>query len=781
MNTLMGYSNMKTWYFTETVTNWATLGGVSFNEVQYHLFLDAFTILVCQESGISDVVITACCNKEVISYQGNLGLEIMQNEIETKAKSPYLLWFAEDEEVPFHDITTIWEETAYCLIICKIGGRMEGSFIYNSLTCDEYKASGLCEMFNCLLAARISKNPKPIRQWELVYNETKEEFLSAAKNHVCEWGEGSSLLSMFMRQVHTRPEKIVLEIGEEELTYRELNVLSNVVCQYLSRQELSFEQPIGIAMSYSKEMVISIIALLKCGIPYLLTDISHPAKRICTMLTDCNIRYILARTEECPAIDVANHIYVDQLTEGIEISGHDIADISHIATAEDLCIIFTSGTSGYPKCNWVSQNGIANYILWRTKQYGISDQDRILQLISPAFDGFISNFFTALCNGATLVMPSANNYRNFKVISNLIYEKKITNLSLVPLMYEAILNEKEVSEFSDLKMVILAGEKSSSALIHLSNQKVPGVILVNEYGPSENCVATMANIHLKAENTAIIGKAVVNHKVLILNESDMILPVGVFGELCVSGIGVTRGYLSGEAAVSKLIRSPYFPSEIMYKTGDIARRLPNGDYELAGRRDSQIKVNGYRIEADEINMAIMEHPNIQSVYLETQCNEKGYTYIVIYFKSQDGNSLMPESISEFISAKLPAYMIPSRYIQVNSFPMSVNGKIDKEKLKSAENQSGFERKEATEEKQSNKEIKNNLLEIWKTVLKQDAIDADKSFFEHGGTSLLIMDMYSEIDKRYPDTITMAVLFEQVTINQLAKYIDKQQDILHDIR
>lgn len=344
-------------------------------------------------------------------------------------------------------------------------------------------------------------------------------------------------------------------------------------------------------------------------------------------------------------------------------------------------------------------------------------------------------------------------------------------MSVVPVMYEAILNHAEKSQLESLRLVVLAGDKCNSELIAMSEQQAGHILLVNEYGPTENTITTTAQVGMQADQPNIIGYPIANQSIYIINQDNNLMPVGIKGELCVSGAGLASEYWNNpELTIEKFIQNPFVPGERMYRTGDIAKRLPDGNVEFLGRADYQVKIRGYRIELVEVERAIMNTNLLREAIVMEREDLAGKQYLCAYILASEPIDL--DVLNELLLQKLPNYMIPTRYIQLDSLPLTPNGKIHRKALPDPYMLPG----QSAEYVQPTHYIEHEIVAIWANVLgiDQDKIGINNSFFHLGGNSLLLMQVHHAIDRLYPDTVSIPELFVYHTVSKLALFIEDKQ-------
>ena len=409
--------------------------------------------------------------------------------------------------------------------------------------------------------------------------------------------------------------------------------------------------------------------------------------------------------------------------------------------------------------------GILNYILWRIKQFSYSPEDVALQITPYIFDAYAASLYSALLSGGSVVLIEQKYKLDISHIVQLIKTHGVTNSCMTPGFYNVILDELELQEgLENLRFLVLAGEKASGKVLERSLLNLPHIALHNEYGPTEASVAATFNLGLNPYNTAIIGKPIANTKIYILDGFNRLVPIGVPGELCIGGIGVAKGYLNNAVlSREKFIENPNVPEEKIYKTGDLARWHEEGTIEFLGRIDNQIKIRGYRIEPAEIENKIRAYPGIDEALVLLIL--AGTDQLTAYFTAK--KQVDTAGMKQFLSGQLPDYMVPAHFVQLENIPIKPNGKLDKKALPYPLTKQDEVRSATV----PSGKVQQDLLRIWEEILGHDQIGIHKNFFDLGGDSLKMIQLSSKIKKHFGKSVSIAELFGNPTIADLANYID----------
>ena len=448
------------------------------------------------------------------------------------------------------------------------------------------------------LADMTVLNEAELHQLLVTFNETKTDLPT-----------GKTLHGLLEEQAEKTPDQPAVVCAGMKLTYAELNAAANRLAKTLRDQGVVPETCVGIMADRSLELVVGILAILKAGGAYVPIDPQYPLERIRYMLKDSNIKLVLSQSHLVASMSEDVHTAFDGKWLDLHDERHyntDGSNLPKVNDSSDLAyIIYTSGTTGMPKGVMIEHASIVSNLLWRKVEYALDTNDSVLQLFSCAFDGFVTSFFTPIIAGATVILPQEEEAKDPLLMKKQIAEHLVTHFISVPSLYAALLECMSEEDSSSLRIVTLAGEKVTDNVISRSKQLHPHIELVNEYGPTENSVVATYERGLDSNKEITIGRPIVGTQIYIVSGAGGLQPIGVIGELCIAGNGLARGYLNREdLTAEKFVRNPFAAgdngNERMYKTGDLARRLPDGTIDFIGRLDEQVKVRGYRIELAKI-------------------------------------------------------------------------------------------------------------------------------------------------------------------------------------
>ncbi|WP_339801534.1 amino acid adenylation domain-containing protein [Paenibacillus sp. FSL R5-0744] len=563
-----------------------------------------------------------------------------------------------------------------------------------------------------------------------VLTEEEKQLLESFNVAGAIYAEGKTIQQLFEEQVERTPEAIAVVSEKEQLSYRELNLRANRLAHVLRVQGVKRDEIIGLMVERTPEMVVGILGILKSGAAYVPLDPAYPEERITYMLADSGAHILLTQDSLEEQVTSLKKNYAGSILdiEQAEAMSDTDENPEPINKSEDLAyVIYTSGSTGKPKGVMLEHRGLINAQLLWENSFGIVPEDRIVQFASSSFDASVWEIFMALFAGAKLYIPSKETILDSQRFVDYIGKNKLTVLTLPPTYLSTI----ESKQLKGVRLLITAG---SAIHPELAERYMQEMNYVNAYGPSEAtiCVTVWIPETKKIENSVVpIGKPISNAEVYITDENGELQPIGVAGELCIGGAGVARGYLNQpELTAEKFVENPYRPGERMYRTGDVARWLPDGNIEFLGRIDHQVKIRGYRIEPGEIENQLLKHPKVREAVVIAQLESDGQSQALCAYVVGD-SGLKSSMLREYLSQELPEYMIPSYFVALEELPLTPNGKVDRKALPKPE--AGMASGRAYEAPSN--EIESQMAEIWQGVLGREKVGLNDHFFELGGDSI----------------------------------------------
>ncbi|MCV9934616.1 amino acid adenylation domain-containing protein [Flavobacterium sp. LS1R47] len=587
-----------------------------------------------------------------------------------------------------------------------------------------------------------------------------------------EYEKDKTIHKLFEEQVEKTPNSIALVYEGNELTYNELNEKSNQLARYIreqyqekTQQLLTPDTLIALFLDRSLEMVIGILAVLKAGGAYVPIDPSYPQERIDYILEDTQAAIVLSQRHlDEKTLPQEKVVYID-LTEEL-YKKESNTNLNQQSQSTDLAyVIYTSGTTGKPKGVMIEHKAASNTINNLFSVYDEQKIKRVTAYTSYVFDVSVSELFSSLLQGLELHILS-NSIRIDSIgLSNYFSTHKI-NLAYLP---PVLLSQLEQNITSDLISLIYAGEPCDKQTAQLWSGKVK---LFNYYGPTEASIYAIGK-QILTDEVEQIGQPIQNTQAYVLSSNQMPVPTGVIGELYLGGAGLSRGYLNRpELTAERFVNNP-FATEAdkakgytkLYKTGDLVRWLADGNIEYLGRNDDQVKIRGYRIELGEIEHAMSQIDGINQVCVlaKERKTETATTKYLVGYYVLDARELTIDqaSIMEKLSRVLPDYMVPSAFVAMESFPLTINGKLDKRALPDPE----FTSSEADYVAPTT-EIETAVCEIWMSLLELDRVGITDDFFKIGGNSILAIQASHRMSKVLGSNVKVADVFKNRTINNL---------------
>ena len=565
------------------------------------------------------------------------------------------------------------------------------------------------------IACQLTNEKLLIKDIQLAHNDEINDYLhhfNATKNHY----PGQTVTQLFEAQAAKNPDRIALEFENHTLTYKALNEKSNQVANYLQIKGVDNTSIIGILQTHSPELIISILAILKAGGTYLPIDPDYPVGRTDYLLKNSKSDFLLTNVETESLTFTGEIINIHNL----DLSTYSPQNPTNKTSLNDLAyIIYTSGSTGAPKGVMVKHQGLTNYIYWAAKTYFKTDTEAMALYSSIAFDLTVTTIFTPLITGAKIIIYDSDDTEF--VLYKILRENKTTVLKLTPAHLDLL--KGNVYQDSKVKTLIIGGDDLKVGLAKDITHAFGDIEIYNEYGPTETVVGCMIHQYHEESDTSLsvpIGKPIDNTQIYILNEDLNVMPVGLSGELYISGAGVAHGYLNNaELTGEKFIENPFVTGKTMYKTGDMAKYLENGSIEYIGRADNQVKIRGHRIELGEIERCLTQIPAVKNVAVILK--ESLNAYIV-------AAGISEKELKQKLSETLPHYMVPTNFIFMDQLPLTLNGKIDISALPEPDTREvKFEAAHTLTEKA--------LISAISEVLGNDNIGMNDNFYQLGGDSI----------------------------------------------
>ncbi|WP_236707129.1 non-ribosomal peptide synthetase, partial [Pseudomonas sp. Leaf129] len=634
------------------------------------------------------------------------------------------------------------------------------------------------------LAQTLENSPhRPVRQVNVLpacertlLLETWNATDASSPDHLC-------IHHLFEAQVARTPEATALIFEGEALTYGELNARANRLAHRLVEWGVRPDQRVAICVERSTAMVISVMAILKSGGAYVPLDPAYPGDRLAYILADAAPALVLADAAGRRVLGEALQLYTVLDPNEILTSADANFQLPGLTPRNLAYVIYTSGSTGQPKGIMIEHRGLIASTLARTTAYKPSIDVVFLLLSSMAFDSSVAGIFGTLTTGGTLCLPGSEAVVDPHVISRLLIENNVTSVLLVPSLAKVVLPKVAQLGYGKLRQVIMAGEVCPAKLIQELASAFTAVELFNEYGPTEATVwAAVHRCSSDDVDPVPIGRPISNTRIYLLDARGEPVPLGAVGEMYIGGMGVARGYLNLAELTNKRFLLDPFAGKLdarMYKTGDLARYLPNGNLVFLGRNDDQIKIRGLRIELGEILTRLTEHPSICEAVVEVQ-GVKPDNRLVAYVVAKPGDAgkdaVIPTAdrevgiplagrLRDYLSERLPDFMVPSAFVLIESLPLTPNGKLDRRALPAPEGEAFAHA--AYEAPQG--ETETILAAIWSELLGLEQVGRHDNFFAIGGHSLMAVQLMQDV-RSYGLECLLSDIFEHPRLANLANQI-----------
>ncbi|MEG4963588.1 MULTISPECIES: amino acid adenylation domain-containing protein [unclassified Microcoleus] len=721
--------------------------------------------------------------REAYKYQEYFSHEYLGNS------SGFPFGFEFEEQLEKHSASgvcfSIYKQYACCdrfkvkLSCHRQNDSLAAEFHYDPIFLADNSIRCLAEQFYALVQS-VATNPETaIGKLEMLSDRARNQLLVEFNSTKADYELDKCVHQLFEEQAERSPNRIAAVCENQQITYSELNARANQIAHYLQQLGIKPEVIVGICVDRSLEAIAGILGILKAGGAYLPLDPAMPKERLALMLQNAQTPVLLTQQHLIKKLPETKAYIVCLDTDIPSFSPTTFVS----ASGENLAyIIYTSGSTGTPKGVAIEHRQLLNYL------HGIQEK---LNLPSGANYATVSTFaadlgntviFPALCSGGCLHIISQERATDPQAIAAYFQQHSIDCLKIVPSHLKALLSASNATQILPKKRLILGGEPLMWNLIETIQKYNPDCSVFNHYGPTETTVGVLTyQVKMQGDRisqTVPLGRPLPNTQIYLLDSHLQPVPVGVAGELYIAGAGLARGYLNQPELTAEKFISKSLTQEAetrLYKTGDLARYLPDGNIEFIGRVDRQVKLRGFRIELGEIEAGLSHHPSVREAAVLLQENEPGNQRLVAYIVSDSKlsvqDSQLIESLRSFLKEKLPEYMIPSAFVVLKALPLTPNGKIDRQALPAPSIAANFT-DTFVGPRTPGEEI---LAGIWSQLLNLKKVGIHDNFFDLGGHSLLITQLLAKVRESFQVELPLRVLFEAPTVAGLAEKIQMQQE------
>ena len=674
-------------------------------------------------------------------------------------------------------------ETAKFDLTLSVSESAEGlrvSLQYNTDLFEDATIARLLAHFEVLLRCIVHDPTKRISELSLMTEAESRDLVERGKIKT-RYEKARCLHDLFEEQARRAPQAVALVFGEQHWTYGELNASANALARTLRERGVGADVLVGLCVGRSPELIIGILAILKAGGAYVPLDPGYPKQRIEFMLEDSAISLIVTQERLAAGLPAGRFstLFVDA-RELKDASFDSVnAELTDTATPDNLAyVIYTSGSTGKPKGVLITHHNVVRLFQSSESRFHFASSDVWTLFHSCAFDFSVWEIWGALLHGGKLIIVPSSISQAPDELAQLIEAQGVTVLNQTPSAFRQLmphLLSVASPAGAALRYVIFGGEalelQSLRPWLERFGDQPPK--LINMYGITETTVHVtyqpITSALVESTSASIIGAPLPDLSVYILDAQRRLLPMGVAGEIYVGGAGVARGYLKRpELTAERFIADPFSgdPKARLYRSGDLARWLPGGQLEYLGRIDDQVKIRGYRIELGEIEWVLRQHPGVREAVAVMRGSDAGERRVLAYVEAQKDAALVSSELRSFLKERLPEYMLPAAFVLVEKFPLTSNGKLDRNALPEPDPDqpaSVYVAPRSSTEKL--------LAEIWARVLKVGRVGLRDNFFELGGHSLLAVQAVSRMREALKKDIPLRTLFEAPTIGELAPRIE----------
>jgi amino acid adenylation domain-containing protein len=731
--------------------------------------------------------------KELLLQVGQVLLEATKHQNYPIERLLYHLGisYVQEEDFPLFDIAilldTLHDRTYLghlnfnlCFVFEKKNGNINGLVQYNSLLYRRETVEKISRHFLQLLQEAVFNLGVPAYALNVLLPEEREKILFQFNDTEAQFPESKTMCDLFEAQVKRSPDTIAIveAEGNRQISYHHLHKRTVGLALTLIEKGVRPGTIVAEMLERSLDMLIGIFGILKAGGAYLPIDPEYPQARVEYLLKDSRAGFILSRHEYneksaavCEFIDL----------EDEEVFCKEKKEPEKLFSPQNIAYtIYTSGSTGKPKGVLIEHRSVVNRLNWMQKSYPLNSGDVILQKTSFTFDVSVWELFWWSFQGASLCLLKPKDEISPEQIVKAIEKHLVTTIHFVPTMLNYFLEYVEhagnIHKLSCLKYIFSSGEA-----LHINQverfyrvfQQETASALINLYGPTEATVdVSYYNCRQKENDQFVpIGKPIDNIKLFIVDKDLQFKPIGTTGELSISGVGLARGYLNRpELTAEKFVENPISPGEQLYKTGDLARFFPDGNIEFVGRIDHQVKIRGFRVELGEIENLLQKKDDIKDAIVVVTSKNGGDKYLCAYMvpAGPDTTDLRVSELREYLLKKLPEYMVPSYFVQLQSLPLLSNGKVDRKAL--PEPQSNIST--GVEFVAPESDVEKQVADIWKEVLGVDRVSIYESFFELGGNSIKLIEVNNRLKEILNRDIPIITMFRFPTVSAIAQFLDQ---------
>ena len=689
-----------------------------------------------------------------------------------------------DSVVAVHDLALMMQESET---------QLSAVFKYSTDLFTRATIEHMAGHFQVLLEAIVADPQQPVANLPLLTAAERQQMLVVWNATDTDYPDDRCIHQLFEAQVERNPEAVALLYEQQQMSYRELNTRANRLAHGLRTLGVGPEVLVGIWVDHPVEFVIGVFGVLKAGGAYLPLEPTYPTERLAFMLSDARVSVLLADQESAAALDsvrgseafLPNRPQLITFAQIFEQNPQEeTGNPVNLTTPDNLAyVIYTSGSTGRPKGTLLEHRGLVNATQDFTAQVAIAPGSRVCQLASWGFDASVMEVMMTLTAGTTLVMVPREIRKDPQALVALLRSEAVSAGIFPP----SLLDILAPADLPALTTVLSVGEACSW---ELAQRWSPGRQFINSYGPTEATIASTfyrVDAPVAGTTTVPVGRPFANVQFYLLDRQGQPVPVGVPGELHIGGVGLARGYLNRpDLTAERFIPNPFAAArevsrgkeERLYRTGDLMRYLPDGNLEYLGRFDHQVKLRGFRIELGEIESVLRQHPAVHAAVVIAWGDGPGEKRLVAYVVLNSGADLpsLVSTLRAFLGDRLPEFMIPAAFVNLEALPLSPNGKVDRTALPTPTGQL----LRATQYDAPRTALERELCVVWQAVLQLEKVGVHDNFFELGGHSLLAAQVVSHIRQSVGLEVSLRDLFAAPTIAELSAHLKGPEPTLPPI-
>ena len=665
------------------------------------------------------------------------------------------------------------------LIVRETDDGLRGVFEYNTDLFDATTMARMASHFQVLLNGVMDDPAQCLSTLPLLTEAERHQMLATWNDTATTASHDLCFHQLFEDQVRPHPESVAVVYMDQHLTYAALNQRADQLAHDLLTLGVGPDQCVGLCMTRSIEMIIGVLGILKAGGAFVPLDPAYPKERLAFMLKDAKVSILLTQPhmhDQLPASD-ASVISMDA-DWGMRRGQVAKTPLSGVRADHLAYVMYTSGSTGVPKGTMIAHRGLVNYLQWCMKTYIDPAGHGAPVHTSMGFDATITSLFAPLLAGQPVVfLPQA---QEFAALHTAVQtQPSFSFIKLTP-AHLSLVNAQLSREMAAgaAKMLILGGEALSGNHLRFWRTHAPHTRLVNEYGPTETVVGCCV-YELQGQDSLSgdipIGRPIANTQLYLLDANLQPVPIGVTGELYIGGVGLARGYCNHpEWTAERFVPNPFgeMPGARLYKTGDAARYLSDGNLEFLGRLDQQVNLRGFRIELEEIATVLGQHPDVREAVVVAQEGPTEAQRLVAYVVPRRAHAPGTSALRHVLKATLPDYMMPSAFVMLEALPLTPNGKVDQRALPAP---GRLEHALTTPEVMPRTHLEHTLVTVWRELLQVEHVGIHDNFFDLGGHSLLMVQLHLQLQALLQSPIALIDLFIYPTISTLAAYLGQESD------